>query len=432
MNKQTLAVMLSLALTGMSCGSADRQSERGTPGAKNGSSQSESVARGRGRGQGQGVGRGQSQRAVGRGRAQGSFRSEPVRLEPVALTHEEFEAIDIQTVEASFRPISAELSAMGKVVAPPRTKAIVSYAFPARISEVHVRLGDWVEKGQKVITLQSEEVGNAKSEFYKSQADFELAKRNYERQKRLHDRGVGAQKDFITAETEYIVAQSSMDAAEKKLHILGFSEEQVHEINASHQINPIVELYAPITGKIVETNAVLGDMIDQSTEILTVMNSSVLRVDTEIYERDIAKIRVGLLVEVGVPAYPSEVFKGTIQYVSDIFKEDTRTITVYTEVANTDYKLKPGMFADIKIHLNHGAQVLALPRNAILGDRDLELVFVRRGEEYVPLVVETGIHEADYVQILSGLQEGDVVVTNGNFQLKSKMYEDVLAQGHTH
>ncbi len=76
MNKQTLAVMLSLALTGMSCGSADRQSERGTPGAKNGSSRSESVGRGKGRGQGQGVGRGQSQRAVGRGRGQGSFRSE--------------------------------------------------------------------------------------------------------------------------------------------------------------------------------------------------------------------------------------------------------------------------------------------------------------------------------------------------------------------
>jgi len=432
MNKQTLAVMLSLALTGMSCGGGDQPSEPAPSEAKGDSRRSESIGRGRGRAQGQGAGRGQSQRGVGRGRAQGSFRSEPVRLEPVALTHEEFEAIDIQTVEASFRPISAELPAMGKVVAPPRTKAIVSYAFPARVSEVHVRLGDWVQKGQKVITLQSEEVGNAKSEFYKSQADFELAERNYERQKRLHDRGVGARKDFITAEAEYTVARSSMDAAEKKLHILGFSEEQVHEINASHQINPIIELYAPITGKIVETNAVLGDMIDQSTEILTVMNSSVLRVDTEIYEKDIAKIRVGQQVEVCVPAYPDEVFKGAIQYVSDIFKEDTRTITVYTEVANTDYKLKPGMFADIKIHLNHGAQVLALPRNAILGDRDLELVFVRRGEEYIPLVVETGIRESDYVQILSGIQEGDVVVTSGNFQLKSKMYEDVLAQGHTH
>jgi multidrug efflux pump subunit AcrA (membrane-fusion protein) len=123
---------------------------------------------------------------------------------------------------------------------------------------------------------------------------------------------------------------------------------------------------------------------------------------------------------------------GRIQYVSDIFKEDTRTTTVYTEVANTDYKLKPGMFADITVHLNHVSQVLSLPKAAVLDDKDLELVFVKRGDEYIPLIVETGIHENDYVQILSGIQEGDVIVTNGNFQLKSKMYEDLLSKGHVH
>lgn len=321
---------------------------------------------------------------------------------------------------------------MGKVVAPPRTKAIVSYAFPARISEVHVRLGDWVKKGQKVLTLQSEEVGNAKAEFYKAGADFDLAKKNYERQKRLLDRGVGAQKDYLLAEAEFTVARSSLEAAEKKLHILGFTEEQIQETLDDHQINPIIILNAPIGGKIVEANAVLGDMVDQDTEILTIMNPNLLRVDTEIYEKDIAKIREGQAVEVRVHAYSNEVFRGRIQYVGDIFKEDTRTITVHTEVTNTDYKLKPGMFADITIHLNHLDQVIALPKSAILDDKDLELVFVRRGDEYVPLIVETGIREGDYVQILSGIKEGDVVVTNGNFQLKSKMYQEVLSQGHAH
>jgi multidrug efflux pump subunit AcrA (membrane-fusion protein) len=118
--------------------------------------------------------------------------------------------------------------------------------------------------------------------------------------------------------------------------------------------------------------------------------------------------------------------------VSDIFKEDTRTTTVYTEVANADYKLKPGMFADIRIHLNHHDRVLALPKASVLDDKELELVFVKRGDEYLPLIVETGIQENDFVQILSGIQEGDVVVTNGNFLLKSKMYEDILKKGHVH
>ena len=127
-----------------------------------------------------------------------------------------------------------------------------------------------------------------------------------------------------------------------------------------------------------------------------------------------------------------EVFVGRIQYISDFFKEDTRTVTVFMEIANTDYKLKPGMFADITIHLNHHDRVLAVPRSAVLDDGPLKLVFVGRGNEYVPVVVETGIEEDGFVQVLSGIAEGDVVVTNGNFQLKSIMYEDLLEGGHTH
>jgi len=382
----------------------------------------------------QGSGRGLGRRPGGPG---GRGREERVqeimdRLQPVSLTGEEMEAISLQTTTAAYRSLDADLSAIGKVVAPLRTKAIVSYAFPARISEVHVRLGEWVEEGQRLITLQSEEVGSARADYYKAVAGCELARVNHERQQRLLDRGVGAGKDAITAESELVVARSNLDAAEKKLHILGFTEAQVLEMAETHQVNPSISLYAPIGGKIVDNNAVLGARVDQQTEILTIMDSQLLRVDVEIYEKDIAKIRMGQSVEARVAAYADEVFVGRIQYISDFFKEDTRTIAVHTEIANTDYKLKPGMFADITIHLNHHDRVLALPRAAILDDGPLELVFVERGGVYVPVVVETGIQEDGFVQILSGVMEGDIIVTNGNFQLKSTMYEDVLAGGHAH
>ena len=443
MKSKTISVILTLLLVGVGTGGCGDREDSSTARSRRSNAQSSGGGQGQGQGRGQGVGQGRGQgqgqgqgrnlRDTGKGRGRNqSTRANLERFEPVSLTNDESESIDIQTVEASYRALDAALPALGKVVAPPRTKAIVSYAFPARISEVHVRLGDWVKKGQKVLTLQSEEVGNAKSEFYKAEADFELAKKNYERQKRLLDRGVGAQKDYLLAEAEFTVANASLETTEKKLHILGFTEEQIQKTAEDHQINPIIDLYAPIGGKIVENNAVLGAMVDQDTEILTIMNPNSLRVDTEIYEKDIAKIREGQDVEVRVHAYPDEVFKGRIQYVGDIFKEDTRPITVHTEVANTDYKLKPGMFADITIHLNHHDRVISLPKSAILDDKDLELVFVMRGDEYVPLIIETGLRQGDYVQIVSGIQEGDVVVTNGNFQLKSKMYQDVLSQGHTH
>jgi len=371
------------------------------------------------------VGRGYGRRGLGRGRGGGGY-------EPVELSADEIEAIEIKTATASFMSLKSHLQAMGKVLAHPLRKAIVSYAFPARISQIQVRIGDWVKTGQRLVTLQSEEVGTAKSEFYKAQADHELAKVNFEREKRLFDRGVGAKKNYLTAEAEFKVTQANLNAAEKKLHVLGFTEEQVNEISETHQINPIITLFAPIRGKIIDNKAILGAMIDQETEILTIMDPTVLCIDAEIYEKDIAKIRIGQEVEVSVPAYPGETFIGKICYISDVLHEETRTITVRTEVENKDYKLKPGMFADIKIFLNHQSQALVVPEEAILDEKDEKIVFIKSEGKYLLQFVETGAREKGYVEILSGLQEGDIVVTKGNYQLKSKMYDEILKKAGVH
>ena len=350
----------------------------------------------------------------------------------IELSKEEKEAIKIETVKASFRPLRSQLHALGKVFAHPQKRAIVSYAFPARISGIHIRIGDWVKAGQELITLQSEEVGTGKSEFYKAQADYELAKVNFERGKSLFDRGVGAKKDFLSSEAGFKVAQAHLNAAEKKLHVLGFTEEQVKVITETHQISPAITLFAPISGKIIENKATLGAMVDQSTEILTIMDPNLLVIDADIYEKDIAKIRIGQQVEVSVPAYPQEKFIGKTSYISDILNEKTRTITVRTEVKNHKFKLKPGMFADIDIFLNHQSQALVLPKEAILDDKDEHIVFIQIDDKYIPLIVETGAREGNFIEIIQGIREGDEIVTVGNFQLKSKLYEELLQKGHVH
>jgi cobalt-zinc-cadmium efflux system membrane fusion protein len=375
------------------------------------------------------------QQAVGRGlggRGRGRVGRDWGPSDVIELTDEEKGVIEIETVRAAYMPLKSKLTAMGKVLEHPYRKAIVSYAFPARISQIHARIGDWVKRGQQLITLQSEEVGNAKSDFYKARADFELAKVNYERQKRLFDRGVGAQKDYLSAESDFKIAEANLNAAEKKLHVLGFSEEEVKVISETHQISPIITLYAPIGGKITINNAVLGAMIDQGTEILTIMDPTILCIDAEIYEKDIAKIKDKQLVEVRVPAYPGYQFNAEISFIGDVLKEETRTITVRSEVNNTDYKLKPGMFADILILLNHQTKALVLPKKAILDDGDDKIVFITKAGKYYPQIVEVGVSEDSRVEILRGIQEGDEVVTKGNYQLKSKLYDEILKKGHVH
>jgi RND family efflux transporter MFP subunit len=162
------------------------------------------------------------------------------------------------------------------------------------------------------------------------------------------------------------------------------------------------------------------------------MDPTLLWIDAEVYEKDIAKIRIGQDVEVIVPAYPGEAFNGKISFISDVLHQETRTLTVRTEVENKEYRLKPGMFADIRIFLNHQSEALVLPEEALLDDKEDKIVFIQREGKYYPQVVVVGAREGAFIEILSGLQEGDMVVTKGNFQLKSKLYEEVLKKGHVH
>ncbi len=370
-----------------------------------------------------GVRRGYGRKAGGRALNRG---------DGITLTEEEKNFVNIETSIAQLKAIKTTLSAPGKVIAQPQRKAIVSYAFSARVSQIHVHLGDWVNPGEKLITLESEEVGNALSEYYKAMADHELAKVSSEREKNLFDRGVGPKKESLKAESDLKVAEANLEAAEKKLHVLGFTEEQVKKISETHQIKPTITLYSPIRGKIIERNVVMGAMIDQSTEILVILDPTVLCVDADIYEKDISKIKIGQQVEVVVPAYPEEKFFGTVMYISDVLNEETRTITVRTEVKNTDMKLKAGMLASIKITLNRQNLALAVPAECILEDQGEEIVFIKKYEEFFLQVVETGAKENGYVEITQGLSEGDEVVSKGNYQLKSKLYEEILKKGHIH
>lgn len=351
----------------------------------------------------------------------------------IELSDAEMEALDVETATAELRTLASHLQAMGRVLADPYRQAIVTYPFPARIAEIQARLGDWVDPGEKLLVLQSEEVGEATSAFYRAAADHELAMANHEREAQLYENGVGARKNFTSAEMELRVAQANLDAAEKKLHVLGFTEEGVEALSDSHQVNPTITLHAPIRGKVVTNNAVLGGMVDEAMGILTILDPTRLWVEAAVYEKDIARIRTGQKARVTVPAYPEETFQGTITFISDLLDPETRAITVRTEVPNPALLLKPGMFADLVIEVSQNGKALSVPSEAVLDDKGRPMVFVQTGPgRFEPRLVTLGARQNGFLEVVEGLEEGDVVVTRGNFQLKSKLNEALLHAAHVH
>ncbi|MBN1852891.1 MAG: efflux RND transporter periplasmic adaptor subunit [Pirellulales bacterium] len=348
------------------------------------------------------------------------------------LSDAQSEFAGVQVAEVMRQKSKSFLKVMGKVLAPKPRTAIVSHAFAGRVAEIHVCIGDWVKKGQPLITLESHEVGTAKCDFYKAKADLELAQLNFEREKHLMEQEIGVQKNLVSADAALKIALSNMEAAEKTLHVLGFTEEQVQETAERHQISPQITLFAPIDGTIVTNEAVQGALYDASVELLKIIDTTVLWVDAEVYEKDIAIVRLGQKVEIAVPAYPEEVFHGEVSFISSVVNEETRTITVRAEVANPDAYLKPGMFADVKILLNGESKTLVIPHEAILQDGNSKIVFVQVGDAYERREIKVGSIDGAHWQIISGLQEGEKVVVQGNYQLRSVLLNEVLQAAHTH
>ena len=366
---------------------------------------------------------------AGRGRGRGRRWQQQKVVSAVVLTADERKSVELRTARISRGPARTELRAMGRLMAPQTRMAVISYPFAARVATVHVQLGDWVRQGQPLVTLQSEAVGTARADYYTALADGQLAERVFERESILLKGGVGSQKNHQTREAALKVAQARLEAAEKKLHLLGFTEEQVKTLREQHEINPIITLHAPITGRVVANRAVLGAFIDQSVEILTLIDPTVLWVDAEIYERDIARIRKGQEVNLTVPAYPGERFQGRVGYIGDVVREDTQTIVVRADVANRQSRLKPGMFASVSFVLAEANRALVVPEAAVLDDDGEAMVFVVAGDRFVPRAVRLGSQTDGHREVIEGLAEGDEVVTHGGFQLRSKLFDAVLRAG---
>jgi cobalt-zinc-cadmium efflux system membrane fusion protein len=160
---------------------------------------------------------------------------------------------------------------------------------------------------------------------------------------------------------------------------------------------------------------------DPTQLLYTIADLNVLQVVAEVYERDLSRVSKGTPVTVTVEAYPSETFSGTIVYVGDVVDPTTRTIKVRCNVTNRDLKLKPEMFARVRLKTGSSTPVLALPKEAVLEVGGQALVFVQAADgRYVRRSVVTGTVSGDTIEIREGLQAGERVVVKGALLLKGE------------
>jgi cobalt-zinc-cadmium efflux system membrane fusion protein len=275
-----------------------------------------------------------------------------------------------------------------------------------RIVEIEARLGDTVTKGQLLLKVQSQDIAQAFSDYRQAVADETLAKAQLNRSKTLYEKGAIAQKDLEIAEDTDVKAKVTVETATEHLRVLG--------ADMNHP-SSIVEIHAPVSGVITDqqVTTAAGTQGLASPNPFTISDTSHVWIICDVYENDLAFVRVGEYADIHLNAYPKMVLKGRIQNILPTLDPSIRTAKVRLEVDNPGM-LRFGMFVTATFHGLQKEIHAVVPATAILHLHDRDWVYApMEGGRFRRLEVVGGAMLPDNMQeVTSGLSPGQQVVKN--------------------
>jgi len=354
----------------------------------------------------------------------------------VTLTAEEIKsgAIVVQPVARGEFKLHRDFSAT--VVPDHHATADITALVRGRVIDVYADLGQQVKTGDLLAMLYSSDLGMAQSAYLKAAAKLYVAERAYQRAKMLLREKVIGLAESQRREGEMLSLQAEKRESEDRLRLLGMSEEQITKLNRQHKILSYVPITAPFDGRVIARNLTKGEVVEVTEKLFTVADLSEVWVLANIPEKDITFIRadadteksgVEQLVEVLVTAYPGEVFHGKVTYVGDVLDVATRTMNLRLELPNPHRKLKPEMYATIRVHSLPERNVLMVPEAAVQRERNRRFVFVQRdAQTFEARDVTLAEGNGEMVKIVEGLQEGEPIVVKGAYVLKSELLSDQI------
>jgi membrane fusion protein, heavy metal efflux system len=313
--------------------------------------------------------------------------------------------IKVSTVHA--QPIENALIIPGRVEADPDRVVHIYAPLSGRLLNMALVPGQEVHKGQTIADLQSGDVAQARSDFEKARIETLRADRAFDRGKTLAAHEVLSQADLQELQATDDAAHSEQDRARQRIHELGFSE------NGTTDIAPV---NSPIAGTVLEIGTASGELqrsLETTNGIATVANLDTVWVTGDLYEQDLGAIHLRNPVRITFPAYPGQTFQGTVANIGDALDPQTHAVKVRVVLANPGHKLKPSMFAQLQIARPVISRIM-LPQAAVLHDGNVSEVYVPDGHgKYAVRQVTTGATRGDQIEIVSGLHDGEQVVTQG-------------------
>jgi cobalt-zinc-cadmium efflux system membrane fusion protein len=360
------------------------------------------------------------------------------QADPLLVSATEALAKQITLVSVGKAAVADILRVAGRIDFDEARVARIGATVTGRVTDIYALPGDVVKAGETLAQIHSTELGNAQFAHLKAKAQAELLASAVDRAKLLIAADVIGAAELQKRENELAVAQAEQRAAADQLRVLGVSakamEKAMEKAAVNGGINSISSVVASLSGVLVERKVVKGQVVQPADALFTVADLTRVWVVAQVPEGEIAHVKAGQSVAIEVPALGNAKRVGKLIYVGDIVNSETRTVTVRTEIENSDRQLKPAMLATMLIE-SRPVERLVVPAAAVVREENEDHVFVESSRaadgvgRYRLTRVKLGPEQDNLRAVFSGLSEGARIVTEGAFHLNNERKRKELEGG---
>jgi Cu(I)/Ag(I) efflux system membrane fusion protein len=336
----------------------------------------------------------------------------------VKISPERVQMIGVQSEVASRRNLVRPIRAVGTVQFDERQTYVVSTRYEGWIEKLLVNTtGEKVLRGQPLMEIYS--------------PDLVLAQQEYAllRQSIAESRGGGSAA----------TSRRLLQGAEQRLRYLDFPAGALQSLRVGGQPKPIVAIPSPVSGTVIDKPALKGMRFMPGEALYKIVDMSTVWLIAEVFEQDLANIRVGQDATITVRAYPERTFSGRVAFIYPVVGQETRTARVRIEMPNPDDLLKADMYANVEIASPLGPRdVLAIPESAVIDSGTRQVVLIDHGDgRFEPRAVKLGDRAEGYVAVIEGVSADERVVVSANFLIDAESnlkaaLSSFVGEGHQH
>ncbi|VCU69113.1 Cobalt-zinc-cadmium resistance protein CzcB [Pigmentiphaga humi] len=289
------------------------------------------------------------------------------------------------------------------------------------VEAVPVDLGQQVRKGQVLAVMASTALSDLRSELHSARKRLELAEQTYEREARLWRERVSAEQDYLQARAAREEARIAAQNAAQKLRAIGADE-------AAPALNQYA-LRAPFDGTVVEKHMSLGEAMSDTATVFTIADMGTVWAEFIVAPQDLAAVRVGERVTISSSAL-NETAQGEVSYVGPLLGAQTRTATARVILRNPRMAWRPGLFITVRVLRPEEAVAVAVPASALQAMGEHRVVFAAVPGGFEAREVRTGRRDAEYVEVLEGLEPGTGYAQTNTFLLKAELGKAAVEHNH--